>query len=113
VLHLAPKWPALAGLCFTIGTKLCGKSAHESAWHDCKKIASSLSERTEKSASQWDYSLYCIMLSDALETVLSDRLLAKAKTRMWEAIVSDPILKGLGLCLPLSTQRPRGRHLSR
>src|SRR4029450_9594116 len=43
--------------------------------------SSSLSERTEKSASQWDYSLYCIMLSDALDTVLSDRLLVPRNAR--------------------------------
>ncbi len=40
--------------------------------------SSSLSERTEKSASQWDYSLYCITPSDALKTFLSDKLLAAA-----------------------------------
>jgi hypothetical protein len=38
--------------------------------------SSSLSERSEKSALQWDYALHCIMLSDTLKTILSDRLLA-------------------------------------
>jgi hypothetical protein len=41
--------------------------------------SSSLSERSEKSAPQWDYASHCIILSDALETVLSDRLLAPTK----------------------------------
>jgi hypothetical protein len=61
--------------------------AQEVRWYDRLRgavatRASSLSERSEKSASQWDYASYCIMLSAALETVLSDRLLEKENSRL-------------------------------